>query len=149
MHSLSSTMHTRANGGVSPWVSFACRLPCRQHAAPASQGTQSAPGQVPGVGPWVPLAHHGLGCMQAVPGLRACQCTHHEASCRESGIKGVYACAAPLWGRNFVRLMWLSICYAIMQFGITAVRIQLSFQSSCNAQTHALHTNFGLSILST
>ena len=34
------------------------------------------------------------------------------------------------------------MCYAIMQFGITAVRRQLSSQFSCNAQTHALHTNF-------
>ena len=42
-----------------------------------------------------------------------------------------------------MRLMWLSICYAITQFGITAVRIQLSSQCSCNAQKHALHTNLG------
>ena len=31
------------------------------------------------------------------------------------------AAAAPFWGMNFLRLMWVSIAYAIMQFGITAI----------------------------
>ncbi len=37
------------------------------------------------------------------------------------GLKGVCAAAAPFWGMNFLRLMWVSIAYAIMQFGITAI----------------------------
>ena len=36
-------------------------------------------------------------------------------------MKGLCAAAAPFWGMNFLRLMWVSIAYAIMQFGITAI----------------------------
>ena len=44
--------------------------------------------------------------------------------------------AAPFWGMNFLRLMWVSIAYAIMQFGITAI---VYFNPLIVGEPHPLH----------
>ncbi|CAL5224155.1 g6792 [Coccomyxa viridis] len=47
------------------------------------------------------------------------QDTQHKLSAERNPHQGAWW--APFWGMNFLRLMWVSIAYAIMQFGITAI----------------------------